>query len=134
MDTENKAWVDVISGVEEADLVSVEVIDKLIADHRKAIESHKEEVKLSQDSIKRLELKKKALRFGANTIIFELADELWEKERDLFDVIPFNWIDFIPVEGSNKSQQKYYHRAKKILETARELNINVSKAIKLVTL
>jgi hypothetical protein len=127
MDNEyDKAWVDVISGIEEEDLVSLEVIDKLINDHKSAIKEHKAEIKRSEKSIKTLELKRLKLRFGSNTVIFGLADQLAGRN--------FKWENFEETECELDQQQSFYIKAKKIIETARELNVSIPKAIRLVTL
>lgn len=139
---EDKAWVDVISGLEEEDLVTEEIINKLIADHEKAIKENRAEIKRSQRSIENLEYKKKKLKYGDNTIIFEVADTLHEKCHlihdntevrtwDLSRLCPYfeaTWDSY----DTNPARLTYYNKAKNVIDKAKELNISIRKAIKLI--
>ncbi|CAN5205802.1 hypothetical protein BH09PAT1_BH09PAT1_6340 [soil metagenome] len=138
-----EAWVDVISGVEDEDLISEDVIDKLIADHEKAIKDYRTEIKMSKRSIENLEYKKKKLKYGADTVIFEVADTLHDKCTsihnnatiieyvDSFKVCIYRdatWDDYT----GNHSRLIYYNKAKRVIEKANELKISIRKAIQLI--
>lgn len=136
---EDKAWVDVISGIEEEDLVSVEVIDKLIAEHQKAIKDNRAEIKKSQRSIENLEFKKKKLKYGDNTILFEIADQVHEKycmscysEPSHCTYRMTNWDRYLAGDEWARYRGVYVEKAKGIVEKAKELNISIRKAMKLI--
>lgn len=131
---EDKAWVDVISGLEEEDLVTEEIIDKLIAEHERAIKDNRSEIKKSQRSIENLEFKKKKLKYGDNTIIFEIADELHSKQcrhphEDVCGWFYSSWDKFL---SGDRTRQSYYDKASRLVAKSKELGISVRKAMKLI--
>ena len=132
--TEDRAWVDVISGLEEEDLVTEEIIDKLIAEHEKAIKLNRSEIKKSQRSIENLEFKKKKLKYGDNTIIFEIADSLHSKQcrhphEDVCGWYYSSWDKFL---SGDRTRQSYYDKAKNLVNKAKELGISIRKTMKLI--
>lgn len=134
MMTEDRAWVDVISGLEEEDLVTEEVIDKLIAEHEKAIKLNRSEIKKSQRSIENLEFKKKKLKYGDDTIVFEIADSLHSKQcrlphEDRCGWYYSSWDKFL---SGDRTRQSYYDKAKNLVNKAKELGISIRKAMKLI--
>lgn len=132
----DKAWVDVISGIEEEDLVTEDVIDKLIADHNKAIKEHRAEIKRSQRSIENLEFKKKKLKYGNNTIIFEVAEKLelinMMNGNSPFPPTVLNWNNFVPEHEIYDAEHYYYRKAVDFIKKADELKISIRKAFKLI--
>lgn len=132
----DKAWVDVISGLAEEDLVTEDIINKLIADHERAIKDHRSEIKRSQRSIENLEYKKKKLKYGNNTIIFEVAEKL-ELINTVNGNSPFppavlNWVNFDPNSGNEDVEHFYYSKAVSLISKAKDLNISIRKALKLI--
>lgn len=128
----DKAWVDIISGINDEDLVTETQINKLIAEHDKVITSYKAEIKLSQQSIENLEYKKKNLKYGDNTILFEIADSMHSKQcklphEDMCGWFYSSWDKFLEGDGT---RQSYYDKARHFADKARELDISIHKAVK----
>ena len=115
---ESDAWVDIISGIDEEDLVTEDIINKLIADHERSIKDYRSEIKKSQRSIENLEYKKKKLKYGNNTIIFEPTI--------------LNWTNFIPDSDVKDAEHYYYDWAVRLIAKAKEFNISIRKALKLI--
>ncbi len=133
---EDEAWVDIISGLADEDLVTETSIDKLIDDHKKAIKEHRAEIKRSQRSIENLEYKKKKLKYGDNTVVFEVAERL-----ELFNTINgyspfpphvFDWSNFVAEQELFDAEHVYYGKAQKFIQKANELGISIRKAFKLI--
>lgn len=133
---DNDAWVDIISGIEEEDLVTESSIDKLISDHNKAIKEHRSEIKRSQRSIENLEYKKRKLKYGDNTLVFEVADKL-ELINTVNGTSPFPpttlvWHSFVAENEVYDAEHIYYQKAQSLIKRAKELDISIRKALKLI--
>lgn len=134
--SEEKAWVDIISGIKEEDLISTDIIDKLISDHRRAINSHNDEIALSERSIKNLQIKKEKLKHGSNTLIFQVAEKLelinTMNGNSLFEPAILNWANFVEDNEVNDAEHIYFYKAKQFIAKAGELNISIRKAFELM--
>lgn len=71
-----KTWVDLISGVEDEDLVTVEQIDKLISQHKESIETNKAEIAASKERILKLETMKSHIENGTHIVVDTVAEIL----------------------------------------------------------
>ncbi len=133
---ESDAWVDIISGIDEEDLVTEDIINKLIADHERSIKDYRSEIKKSQRSIENLEYKKKKLKYGNNTIIFEVAEKLelinTTRGTSPFEPTILNWTNFIPDSDVKDAEHYYYDWAVRLIAKAKEFNISIRKALKLI--
>jgi hypothetical protein len=138
MNIEDKSWVNVINDVEDDDVLSEQEIDRLIDLQEKEIKTCYIDIKKAQESIINLEFRKKKLKYGENSIVFEVADRLHNKlcmscytEPSHCTYNMTSWDDFFSEDSRSWMRQDYVEKAKGFIERAKQNDISLRKALRL---